>query len=160
MWKFVLPVLFSLLFSVPSAFGLQKSCVITLKNGNTIDANSCHVKGHRIFLKFGLGNASFDLSEVKSITGASGGTGLFQDKGKYQPPSPEEASSAEPDYAADPAQAKKEKKFDDFFNKYWQADGKTQAKMDKQMDKVFSDYFNTSEPSGGDQPSEQSSQGN
>ncbi len=141
-------MLFIVFFASP-AFGQQRFCVITLKNGNTIEANSCHEKGHRVYLKFALGEASFDLSEVKSITGGSGSSNLFQDKGKYQPPSPEEeASSAEPDYAMDPAQAKKEKKFDDFFDKYWQADSATQAKMDKKMDKVFDDYFNTSEQPG------------
>ncbi len=136
-----------MVFLASPAFGEQRFCIIILKNGNTIKADSCHEKGHRIYLKFALGEASFDLSEVKSITGGSGISNLLQDKGKYQPPSQEdEASSAEPDYAVDPAQAEKEKKFDGFFNKYWQADAKAQAKMDKQMDKVFDDYFNTPEP--------------
>ncbi len=148
-YKFLLPAALFLAISAPAAFGQQKVCVITLKNGNKIEANSCHEKGHRIYLKFALGEASFDLSEVKSITGGAGDSNLFQDRGKYQPSSPEEeASAAEPDYTVNPAQAEKEKKFDDFFSKYWQADSKTQAKMDKQMDKVFDDYFNSSEQPG------------
>lgn len=51
---------------------------------------------------------------------------------------PEENSSA---------QVEKDQKFNDFFDKYWQADEKTQAKMGKQMDKIFSDYFDSSDSS-------------
>ncbi len=146
--KFLLPAILCLVFSASPAFGQQQRfCVVTLKNGNTIEAKSCHEKGHRIYLKFALGEASFNLSEVKSITGGSGISSLFRDKGTYQPPSPgEEAGSAGPDYAVDPAQAEREKKFNEFFNKYWQADTKTQGKMDKRMDKVFDDYFKTPSP--------------
>jgi hypothetical protein len=149
MLKFVLPVLFSLFFLVPSAFGQEKSCVITLKNGNTINADSCSVKGGRIYLKYRLGEVSFDLSKVKSITGESGGPNLFEDKGKAQPA--RTARNAQPDSVIAPsgenarAQADKDRKFDDFFDKYWQADDKTQEQMDKQMDKVFSDYFDDSD---------------
>ena len=145
MLKFVLPVLFCLFFLVPSAFGQEKSCVITLKNGNTISADSCRVKGGRIYLKYPLGEVSFELSQVKSITGGNGGSSFFQDKGKAQAAGRQDRSAdAEP---PDEAQAEKDSKFNDFFDKYWQADEKTQAKMDKQMDKVFSDYFDSSDSS-------------
>jgi hypothetical protein len=141
MLKFVLPVLLSLLFLVPSAFGQERSCVITLKNGNTISADSCRIKGGRIYLKYHLGEVSFDLSQVKSITGGDGSSNFLQDKGKAQPGTAREDKLGE----SSKTQAEKDRKFNDFFDKYWQADEKTQEKMDKQMDKVFSDYFDGSD---------------
>jgi hypothetical protein len=142
MFKFVLPVLFSLFFLAPSASGQGKSCVITLKNGNTINADSCRVKGGRIYLKYRLGEVSFDLSKVKSITGENGGPKIFEDKGKAQPV---RTARADKPGESSGTQAEKDRKFDDFFDKYWQADEKTQEQMDKQMDKVFSDYFDDSD---------------
>jgi hypothetical protein len=150
MSKIVLPVLFALFFLVPSAFGQEKSCVITLKNGNTINADSCRVKGGRIYLKYRLGEVSFDLSKVKSITGGDGSSNFLQDKGKPQP-ARGAALNAEPPGGNSQVQAEKDRKFNDFFDKYWQADEKTQEKMDKQMDKVFSDYFDDSDS---DEPSQ------
>jgi hypothetical protein len=153
MLKFVLPVLFSLFFLVPSAFGQEKSCVVTLKNGNTINADSCRVKGGRIYLKYHLGEVSFDLSKVKSITGGDGSSNFLQDKGKDQSLRTARSATvnAEPPEENSPAQVEKDHKFNDFFDKYWQADEKGQAEMDKQMDKVFTDYFDDSDP---DQPSQ------
>jgi hypothetical protein len=149
MLKIVLPVLFSLFFLVPSAFGQDKSCVITLKNGNTISADSCRVKGGRIYLKYHLGEVSFDLSQVKSITGGDGSSNFLQDKGKAQPARTAQAARSASINAEPPeetqVQAEKDRKFNDFFDKYWQADEKTQEQMDKQMDKVFSDYFDGSD---------------
>ena len=147
MLKFVLPVLFSLFFLVPSAFGQEKSCVITLKNGNTINADSCRVKGGRIYLKYRLGEISFEMSKVKSITGENGSSNLFEDKGKAQPVRTARSApgNAEPPEENSPVQVEKDHKFNDFFDKYWQADEKTQGEMDKQMDKVFSDYFDDSD---------------
>jgi hypothetical protein len=153
MLKFVLPVLFSLFFLAPSAFGQEKSCVITLKNGNTINADSCRVKGGRIYLKYRLGEVSFDLSKVKSITGENGSSNFLQDKGKAQPARTAHVApgNAQPPEENSQAQVEKDRKFNNFFDKYWQADEKTQEQMDKQMDKVFSDYFDDSDS---DQPSQ------
>ena len=53
--------------------------------------------------------------------------------------------NAQPPEENSPAQVEKDHKFNDFFDKYWQADEKGQAEMDKQMDKVFSDYFDDSD---------------
>ncbi|MGC2423695.1 MAG: hypothetical protein WA666_05005 [Nitrospirota bacterium] len=98
-------------------------------------------------MKYPLGEVSFELSQVKSIAGESGGSKFFQDKGNAKAGGQADLSASEDAEPSDEVQAEKDRKFNDFFDKYWQADEKTQAKMDKQMDKVFSDYFEPSDAS-------------
>ena len=149
-----------LVFSISPALGQDDSCTVILKNGNTIKANSCRIEGGRILLKYPVGEASFDLSQVKSVTGG-GGSGYLQDKGNIGTPRPGIAARAaapasswggrvQPGQDTAPQEdpkmlAEKQHNFEDFFDKYWQADEKTQEEMNKQMDSVFSDYFGMGE---------------
>jgi len=100
-------------------------------------------------LKYRLGEVSFEMSKVKSITGGDGSSNFLGDKGKALTAQPVRTARAAAVNAEPPEE--KDRKFNDFFDKYWQADEKTQAEMDTKMDKVFSDYFDDSDP---DQPSQ------
>ena len=160
----------SLFLIMPPAFGQEASCTVILKNGNAIRANSYRVEGGRIYLQYPVGKASFDLSKVMSVTRSDGKAESFQDKGRAQARdkdafagpartgasfghggrpeagradiAPEPAFPAGTSAGDGPVSAKeREQKFSDFFEKYWQADEKTQEEMSAQMDKVFSDYL-------------------
>lgn len=80
-------------FLATSAY-CQDSCTVILKNGNKVEASSYRIEGSRIFLKYPVGEASFELSQVETVSGG-GGTEFFRDKGTARP-SKEAAASEKP----------------------------------------------------------------
>lgn len=57
---------------------------IELVSGRTLEANSCRVENGRIFLEYPIGEASFPLSEVKSVLQDDRKVEMFQEKGTPQ----------------------------------------------------------------------------
>jgi hypothetical protein len=96
----VLAIAFALL--PVRAFSGQGYTVL-LVNGNSLAANSYSIEGDKIYLKFPIGEAAFRLSEVASIKDDAGHDMLFQEKGVYVPPGPEETSTQPAQEEARPA---------------------------------------------------------
>jgi hypothetical protein len=80
--KMVLVALGLLLFFAGEAYA-GNTFIIELKNGNSVEANSCRVEGKKLVLCYPLGEAAIELGSVKRIiiSGSSLTEGLFQAKG-------------------------------------------------------------------------------
>ena len=172
--RVILLIFLSLLLSASFASGQENSCTVTLKNGNTVNANSYRIERGRLYLKYPIGEASFELSQVESISGG-GDSDLLQDKGKPQRKNEGQtaraAAASAPSGTDDAAgkagamrktrrfnlaaggnftaqanpksQPERERKFQEFFERYEQSDDGQRAELDKQIDEVFSDYLDT-----------------
>jgi hypothetical protein len=78
---FPLPVLFVILFCISNA---QAAWKVELVSGATLNANSYHIDKGRIYLEYPVGEVSFRLSELKSVSPDNQGVALFQSNGIRQ----------------------------------------------------------------------------
>jgi hypothetical protein len=88
---FPLLVISVLLFCISNA---QAAWKVELVSGVTLSANSYHIDKRRIYLEYPVGEVSFRLSELKSVSQDNQGVDLFQANGirqEKQGPQPKES---------------------------------------------------------------------
>jgi hypothetical protein len=78
---FPLLILFVILFCISNAWAAWK---VELVSGATLNANSYHIDKGRIYLEYPVGEVSFRLSELKSVSPDNQGVDLFQANGIRQ----------------------------------------------------------------------------
>lgn len=169
---------FLLLSSFLFAPSADASVIVTLKNGNTLTANSYRIEKNRIFLKYPVGEVEVLLPRVESLKEEDGTVRMFQAQGERQKdeapkPSVQQNATGLPAYpfAKSPAPAYTEtdknrllekraeaaampktmgeKKADDFVDKYFAASDEDRAKMDKELDTVLDQLSDDGGETGG-----------
>jgi hypothetical protein len=78
---FPLLIFFVILFCVSNARAAWK---VELVSGATLNANSYHIDKGRIYLEYPVGEVSFRLPELKSVSPDNQGVALFQENGIRQ----------------------------------------------------------------------------
>jgi hypothetical protein len=78
---FPLLIFFVILFCISNA---QAAWKVELVSGATLSANSYHIDKGRIYLEYPVGEVSFRLSELKSVSPDNQGVALFQANGIRQ----------------------------------------------------------------------------
>jgi len=88
--RYIVMILLSALFFNSTGFCAETSYIVTLKNGNAIEANSCTVDNGRLLLKFPVGQAEIPISQVESVKDDKGmSLDLLQVRGVWIPGLPE-----------------------------------------------------------------------
>ena len=80
---------------------------VSLKNGNTLTANSYRVQGGKVYLEYPVGEAAVHVDQVVSITSSDGQTNLLQDRGVLVPAPAESKTEPAPEMSAQPPELEK-----------------------------------------------------
>jgi len=80
------PLFFALLLlsAFLTASIADASVIVTLKNGNTLTANSYRIEKNKIFLKYPVGEVEVQLPQVESLKEEDGTVRMFQTQGERQ----------------------------------------------------------------------------